>query len=147
MKQKFGGFSLIELLTVTVIVGILVGVAITNVLTTIRKQNIVKERDMILDSLKTAQTNSIAAKNAQKYGILFNINQIEELENELSVKQIKLKEGVELSSSCRAVNFDKLTGKTDLVDDCEVVVQLSGYKCGIMITKQGILNKTNLEKI
>ncbi len=147
MKQKFGGFSLIELLTVMVIVGILVGVAITNVLTTIRKQNIVKERDMILDSLKTAQTNSIAAKNAQKYGILFNINQIEELENELSVKQIKLKEGVELSSSCRAVNFDKLTGKTDLVDDCEVVVQLSGYKCGIMITKQGILNKTNLEKI
>lgn len=45
-------------------VGVLVGVMITNVLTTIKKQNLIKERDMVLDKLKTAQINSTAAKNA-----------------------------------------------------------------------------------
>lgn len=103
-------------------------------------------RDEIVNSLKIAQQNSIAAYKGYGYSIEFdklNNQYIFQPENE----KILLDSRIEIESvNPSTITFQKLTGKLNDDDSLELILVSKRFKTTIQVDSEGIITVTTPEK-
>lgn len=109
------GFSLIELLLVTALIGLIATMSTTYLLGAKEKSLLQSQADLLLKDLKISQQNAVAAYKGQDYTVSFDVqNNTYTLQPEIEPVVKRLLEGVAFEyASPDRITFQMLTGEPE----------------------------------
>lgn len=156
---KTRGVTLVELIVIGGVIAVLVAIATPYLFGTREKAFLEKERDKIVDFLKIAQQNAIAAQGGRDYNVWYNFPEKEfVLSPVLPGKDstLELHRSIEeISANYSYIKFLRLTGQPadpdpttpEFETPLELTIESKHFRCRIFVSPEGVISSTKVEKI